>query len=139
MTKTISLNKSKKLLALLFSFIIAFTVVTTSAAEAHAATKDYVGSQYCTVLLKDSLYKQKGTQYGYVNLKIDKNQRVKVIMYDLNNRYICTFYTKSAKLKLGDDHNGYKIYIKDDGSAYRPIKVGAKWKITKSSNIKSIY
>lgn len=139
MTKAYNKNKMRTLFAVLCTIIITFTAVFAPAGEVYAKTKDYVGSGYCTVLLKDSLYKKRGLQYGKVKLKISPNQTVKVVMYDLNNRFICSFKTKNATLKLGDDHNGYKIYVKDDGSPYRPKKVGAKWAITKSSNIKSIY
>lgn len=105
--------------------IMALVIIVTgstgmSAKSVAAATSGKTGTDlYCSVKISDKLLKKPGRQYATVKIKTgtlwniwNTGRYCKVTLRDGSDRYICTFNAKGgSKLKLGDDHTAYRIYV----------------------------
>lgn len=103
-----------------FCLLLIMTILLVSLpTKTMAATKGRFGNTgYCTVRINNSLLNKRGRQYAYVTLKTQDqigwgtSAKVNVTLRDESGRYIWSGVQKtSTKLKLGDDHRYYRIYV----------------------------
>lgn len=72
----------------------------------------YVAKGYTTVHLNKSAGDGYIRIYTYDNLGFKTSGEIHVTLRDWSGKWICEFDTKSgARLKLGDDHSQYRVYI----------------------------
>jgi len=150
----------KKIVSLLLVFALVLSTVSLFAVPVSAATSGRRDSStYCYVKISDSLIRKSGTQYATVKIKTydgwpslwNTGAYVTVTLRDgYTGAYICSFVTRGGdKIKLGDDHHSYRIYISayeepvTGGIISRTIKGGnnfsnlgnsVKWKVTNPKN-----
>ena len=76
--------------------------------------------QFCTATIDQSLMNQRSRKYAYVKLniykidgKLNNWRNVEITMRDENNNVIWQGIHSGGKLKLGNDHRVYRIYVRD--------------------------
>lgn len=150
--------KMKRVVSLLLALVLTVSAMPFFAAEVSAATSGRRDSStYCYVKISNSLINKRGTQYATVKLNTydgtgwyNTKAYVRVTLTDGNGRYICSFVARGGdKLKLGDDHSSYRIYVSayeepvTGGIISRTIKGGnnfsnlgksVSWKVTSPKN-----
>lgn len=138
-------NSMKKGIAGIMAVTLMVTGITGISAESvAAATSGKTGTgSYCYVKISSKLLQKPGKQYASVKIKTgtlwniwNTGRYCKVTLRDGSGRYICTFNAKGgSKLKLGDDHTAYRIYVDYvDNPSWDTAGNTAKWKITSPSN-----
>ena len=116
MTKT-RMKKSVFIIMLIVTLMT--SMVTLFAAPASAATRGKIdSSSYCTVQISNKLLLKRGKQYAKVKINTTdlagwKNSaKIRITLRDQYGNYITSFVTKGGTtIKLGDDHNVYRIYV----------------------------
>lgn len=110
----------KKILSMLLTLIMVFSLIPAATFSSSAATSGRTGSStYCTVKINQSLINKRGKQYAKVKIKTydlsgwyNTGAKVRITLRDGNGRYICSWVGKGGDtLNLGDDHSTYRIYV----------------------------
>lgn len=120
----------KRMLSLIF---VIFIVVTSQVYAATSAKFD--SKNYCTVKISQSLMNSKKYKTATVKVTTYNGKKtsgvINIKLTDGNGNYIGTYKKKSGdKIKLGNDHSSYRIYI----SPYsKPVTGGIVSRSSKSA------
>ena len=132
----------RKMLVTIITVTVIFIIGDGNIAEAD--TKGSFGNegQFCTATINQDLWDQRNKKYkcAYVNLniyqmggKVNNWRKIEITMRDENNNIIWQGIHIGGKLKLGNDHRVYKIYVRDHKrpSNFAPGSVDCQnWEIT---------
>lgn len=111
----------KRRIFMALAFMLTFILATANFNDAEAATKASFdnGNAFCTVRINQNLLDKKGKQYATVTLRTydvlghGSKGQMEIIMRDENGNHIWSGIRNSGvKLKLGDDHHIYRIYVR---------------------------
>lgn len=133
----------KRIISILLTLAMVFSVVSTVSITASAATKGKPDSNtYCTVKISQKLLDKKCKQYATVKIKTydasgwwNTGKKVRITLRDENGRYICSWIGKGGNtLKLGDDHKTYRIYVSRISNEFMYTGATNQWKISDAKN-----
>lgn len=145
------MNIMKRTIALVLVILTLCSTLVLSASAASWRTGNF-GSGYTTVYLNNT------SKNGYIKIHTyncvkgnhtgkcfgtgETSAKLRITLRDTRGRWICQFNTTSRqKLKLGNDHSAYRVYIacrQDLGAAANFTNLGkcSHWAIEPVSNVR---
>jgi hypothetical protein len=137
------MRKFNRIIALILVTLTLVAALAASAFAAESAKREFSDGASVTVNLE---YGKKGLQNGKVKIQtydilgFKSSAKVHVMFLDLDGNWVCEFDAKSGDtLKLGNDHEGYQIFLTPRSGLSQPanfINVGkcVSWSVTAKSN-----
>lgn len=131
------MSKIKKMLALVLSVVSLFSILTFNASAKDWRTGEFGSGSYRTVYLDNTKKAGYITVYTYNCLKGNNHAgacgaaatetygaKLTITLRDKKGNWICDFDTTCrTKLKLGNDHSAYRVYI----NTRKGLSTSAKW------------
>lgn len=112
-------TKKRRIISFVAMLILVVSVFSSFAVTASAASwrtgefdAGYTAKGYTTVYLSNTKKAGYIKIYTYDMMGMKTSGEMHITLRDTRGRWICEFNTKSGtKLKLGNDHSAYRVYI----------------------------